>query len=138
MPTTLNLKYAKVETQYRPLVRISPDECIPATQNTQSEQINAITSRSTSSNSCYSELQVRSSVVRLTCTAETQAQYPLMKPEDIFQNEEKTRLFTTFLNYKTFELMFAAIMNHKGDILTYWEGGLHSKDSDNRKYRTIF
>lgn len=94
VPTTLNLKYAKVKTQRRPLVRISPvnktlpqinqDECDPDTQNTQCKQINT----STCSSNCDAEIQVGSSDVRLTCTAEIQAQYPLMKPEDIFQNDE--------------------------------------------------
>ncbi|XP_062601122.1 uncharacterized protein LOC134277743 [Saccostrea cucullata] len=140
VPTKLNLKYAKPETQRRPLVRISPvNKTLPPIKedenhdpDTQHEQISANTSRSNSS--CEAQIQVGSSDVKLTCTAEIQAQFPLMKPEDIFQNDDKTRFYTGFPNYKTFKLMFDVLMKHGGDRLTYWEGELRSIDGDNRKY----
>lgn len=47
---------------------------------------------------------------------------------------KKNRIYTSFPNYKTFELMFAVLMKHGGDRLTYWEGQLRFIDGHNRKY----
>jgi hypothetical protein len=85
VPTKLNLKYVKTETNpHRPLVRITP--------NPIQKTLTTITEDDTCSNNhtCDVQTQIGSSDVRLTCTAEVQVQYPYMKPEDIYNNDDKT------------------------------------------------
>ena len=63
-----------------------------------------------------------------------QASLPKMSPEDIENNDEKTRFYTGFPNYATFMLFFTTFLKHGAAKLTYWEGQKRTLGSDVRKY----
>lgn len=71
-----------------------------------------------------------------------------LKPEDIENNDEKTRFYTGYSNYLTFMLFFQTFLKHGADKLNYWEGQKRSlfekthkiqrnKPGRKRKLRTI-
>ena len=63
-----------------------------------------------------------------------QTSLPKMAPEDIENNDEKTRFYTGFPNYATFMLFFTTFLKHGASKLTYWEGQKRTLGSEGRKY----
>lgn len=66
----------------------------------------------------------------------TQTHLPKLTPEDLENNDDKTRYYTGFPNFATFTLIFNLLLQHGADKLTYWEG--QKRTTQDRRYINEF
>jgi hypothetical protein len=52
----------------------------------------------------------------------TSTKIPLITPEDLCNNDDKTRFYTGFISFAMFNLMYKTFVKHGAEKLSYWEG----------------
>lgn len=68
----------------------------------------------------------------------TQTHLPKFVPEDLENNDDKTRYYTGFPNFATFTLIFNFLLQHGADKLTYWEGQKRTTEIEDRRHINEF
>lgn len=68
----------------------------------------------------------------------TQTHLPKFVPEDLENNDDKTRYYTGFPNFATFTLIFNLLLQHGADKLTYWEGQKRTTEIEDRRHINEF
>lgn len=68
----------------------------------------------------------------------TQTHLPKFVPEDLENNDDKTRNYSGFPNFATFTLIFNLLLQHGADKLTYWEGQKRTTEIENRRHVNEF
>lgn len=64
---------------------------------------------------------------------ELKTHLPKFVPEDLENNDDKTRYYSGFPNFATFTLIFNLLLQHGADKLTYWEGQKRTTEIEDRR-----